>query len=79
MFYRDPPEILPPSTLSESQGTKFLDSKFFFYHKNMKLFYGILGFFGQNLKFFAKNIPILSFSIVIAKTAQNDHIYTYIK
>ena len=36
------------------------------------LFYDILGVVGQNLKFYAKNMPFLSFSYVMAKTAQND-------
>ena len=58
MFHRDPPEILPPGTLSKSQGTKFLVSKIFFDHKNQMLFYGILGIVGQNLKFYAKNMQI---------------------
>ena len=71
MFYRDPPEILPPGTLSESKGTKFLVSKFFFYHKNKMLFYGIWGFVGQYLKFYAKNE---SFCAVLAITIENDKI-----
>ena len=65
MFHRGPPEILPPGTLCESQGTKFLVSKIFFYHKNKMLFYGILGVAGQNLKFYAKN---KSFWAVLAIT-----------
>ena len=72
MFHRDQPEILPPGTLSKSQGTKFLVSNFFFYHKNNMLFYDIFGFVGQNLKFYAKNMQILTFFIVMVKMAQND-------
>ena len=69
MFYRYPPEILPPGTLIESQGTKFLVSKIFSYHENKMLFYGILLFAGQNLKFYAKN---KSFCAVLAITIEND-------
>ena len=71
MFHRYPPEILPPGTLSESQGTKFLVSKIFFYHENRMLFYGILGIIDQNLKFYDKN---RSFRAVLAITIENDKI-----
>ena len=67
----DPPEIQAPVTLSESQGTKILVSKIFCYHENKMLFYGILWFVGQNLKFYAKN---KSFWAVLAITIENDNI-----
>ena len=74
MFDRGPPEILPPGTLSKSQGTKFLGSKFFFYHKNKMLFYDIFGFVGQNLKFYEKNMQILPFFMVMVQMSQNDSV-----
>ena len=71
MFHRGPPEILPPGTLSKSQGTKFLGSKFFFYHKNNMLFNDIFGFVGQNQKFYAKNE---SFWAILTITMKNGKI-----
>ena len=71
MFHRDPPEILPLGTLSKSQGTNFLVSKIVFDHKNQMLFYGILGFVGQNMKIYGKTKP---FWAVLAITIENGKI-----
>ena len=72
MFHRGPPEILTPGTPSESQGTKFFDSKIFSYHKNKMLFNEDFGFIWLKMKFYAKNRSISAISYVMAKTAQND-------